>query len=106
MDNSKQSRQAIAYLRTSSAANAGPDKDSDKRQRSAIEAYAKREKWEVVEEFYDADVSGADPIETRPGFSALLDSIEGNGVRTVLVEDASRSRRSRSYCIRRRPHGL
>ena len=39
---------------------------------------------EVVEEFYDADVSGADPIETKPGFSALLDRIEGNGVRTVL----------------------
>jgi DNA invertase Pin-like site-specific DNA recombinase len=90
MDNPKQSRQVIANLRTSSAANVGPDKDSDKRQRSAIEAYAKREKWEVVEEFYDADVSGTDPIETRPGFSALLDRIEGNGVRTVLVEDASR----------------
>jgi hypothetical protein len=27
---------AIAYLRTSSATNAGPDKDSDKRQRAAI----------------------------------------------------------------------
>jgi DNA invertase Pin-like site-specific DNA recombinase len=34
--------------------------------------------------------SGADPIETRPGFSALLDRIEGNGVRAVLIEDASR----------------
>jgi hypothetical protein len=30
------------------------------------------------------------PIEARPGFSALLDRIEGNGVRIVLVEDASR----------------
>lgn len=90
MDRAAYSRKAIAYLRTSSAANVGADKDSDKRQRAAIEAYAKREKWEVIEEFYDADVSGADPIETRPGFSALLDRIEGNGVRTVLVEDASR----------------
>ena len=35
-------------------------------------------------------MSGADPIETRPGFAALLDRIEGNGVRTVIVEDASR----------------
>jgi DNA invertase Pin-like site-specific DNA recombinase len=35
-------------------------------------------------------VSGADPIETRPGFKALLDRIEGNGVRVVIVEDASR----------------
>ena len=38
----------------------------------------------------DAAVSGADPIEKRPGFAALLDRIEDNGVRTVIVEDASR----------------
>jgi DNA invertase Pin-like site-specific DNA recombinase len=44
----------------------------------------------VIGEFSDPGVSGADPIETRPGFSALLDRIEGNGVRTVIVEDASR----------------
>ena len=30
------------------------------------------------------------PIDTRPGFAELLDRIEGNGVRTVIVEDASR----------------
>jgi DNA invertase Pin-like site-specific DNA recombinase len=35
-------------------------------------------------------VSGADPIETRAGFASLLDRIEDNGVRTVIVEDASR----------------
>ena len=35
-------------------------------------------------------MSGADPIDTRPGFAELLDRIEGNGVRTVIVEDASR----------------
>ena len=34
--------------------------------------------------------SGADPIETRPGFLALLDRIEGDGMQTVLIEDASR----------------
>ena len=44
----------------------------------------------IVDEFYDAAVSGADPIETRAGFASLLDRIEGNGVRTVIVEDASR----------------
>jgi DNA invertase Pin-like site-specific DNA recombinase len=43
-----------------------------------------------VDEFNDAAVSGADPIESRPGFAALLDRIEANGVRTVIVEDASR----------------
>jgi DNA invertase Pin-like site-specific DNA recombinase len=81
---------AAAYIRTSSAANIGADKDSDKRQRAAIEGYAKRTGFTLVCEFTDAAVSGADPIETRPGFSALLDRIEGNGVRTVIVEDASR----------------
>jgi DNA invertase Pin-like site-specific DNA recombinase len=81
---------AIAYLRTSSATNVGADKDSDNRQREAIQNFAKRVGLEIVEEFYDADVSGADPIESRPGFCALLDRIEANGVRTVVVEDASR----------------
>ena len=81
---------ALAYLRTSSAANVGTDKDSEKRQRQAIESFAKRGGFEIVAEFYDAAVSGADPIQDRPGFAALLDRIEGNGVRTVIVEDASR----------------
>src|SRR5271169_5236217 len=82
--------EAVAYIRTSSAANVGADKDSDKRQRSAIEGYARRAGFAVVGEFNDAAVSGADPIETREGFASLLDRIEGNGVRTVIVEDASR----------------
>ena len=81
---------ALAYLRTSSAANVGSDKDSEKRQRQAIAAFAKRAGYELAGEFYDAAVSGADPIQDRPGFAALLDRIEGNGVRTVIVEDASR----------------
>lgn len=82
--------EAVAYLRTSSASNVGADKDSEKRQRAAIEGYAKRNGFEIVDSYYDAAVSGADPIQDRPGFSALLDRIEGNGVRTVIVEDASR----------------
>jgi DNA invertase Pin-like site-specific DNA recombinase len=77
-------------MRTSSATNVGIDKDSEKRQRVAIEVFAKREGLEIVDWFYDPAVSGADPIEVRPGFAALLDRIEANGVRTVVVEDASR----------------
>jgi DNA invertase Pin-like site-specific DNA recombinase len=89
---SKQSKctEAVAYLRTSSAANVGADKDSDQRQRAAIAAFARARRYEIVDEFNDAAVSGADPIDSRPGFAALLDRIEGNGVRTVIVEDASR----------------
>jgi DNA invertase Pin-like site-specific DNA recombinase len=82
--------EAVAYIRTSSAANVGTDKDSDKRQRAAIEGFAKRAGFALVSEFTDAAVSGADPIETRRGFAELLDGIEDNGVRTVIVEDASR----------------
>jgi DNA invertase Pin-like site-specific DNA recombinase len=83
---------AVAYLRTSSAANTGTDKDSEKRQRLAIAAYAKSARFEIAADdwFYDPAVSGADPIETRPGFTALLNRIENNGVRVVIVEDASR----------------
>ena len=81
---------AVAYLRTSSATNVGEDKDSDKRQRAAIDRYAKRRRIEVVDWFYDAAVSGADPIDQRPGFADLLNRIEGNGVTMVLVESASR----------------
>jgi DNA invertase Pin-like site-specific DNA recombinase len=47
-------------------------------------------RYELIAEYYDAAFSGADPIESRPGFADLLDRIEGNGVRTVIVEDASR----------------
>jgi DNA invertase Pin-like site-specific DNA recombinase len=81
---------AFAYLRTSTATNAGADKDSDKRQRSAILGFAKAKKFEVVGEFYDVDVRGADPIHTRPAFAEMLQAIHSNGVRTILVESASR----------------
>jgi hypothetical protein len=58
----KEIRKAVAYLRTylrtSSRTNVGADKDSDKRQRAAIEVYAKAAGYEIVQEFYDAAVSG------------------------------------------------
>jgi DNA invertase Pin-like site-specific DNA recombinase len=81
---------AIGYLRTSSAANVGEGKDSELRQRTAVEAYAKNAGIEIVDWFYDAAVRGADAIETRPGFAAALARIAGNGVRTIIVETANR----------------
>lgn len=86
----KQLVEAVAYLRTSSATNVGPDKDSDKRQRQAIEAYAKRAGYAIVDSYYDADVRGSDPVDQRPGFAAMLKRIAGNGVRTIIVEAANR----------------
>jgi DNA invertase Pin-like site-specific DNA recombinase len=81
---------AIAYLRTSSATNVGTEKDSDKRQRTSIEGFAKSNGYTIVAEFYDAGVSGADPVSERPGFAAMLDRIAGNGVRTIIVESPDR----------------
>ncbi|MER9950335.1 recombinase family protein, partial [Mesorhizobium sp. M0047] len=68
---------AVSYLRTSSRANV--DGDSAPRQRQA--KYAKRHGIKVVQEFHDAAVSGADPIDTRPGFQGLLEYMAGNGAR-------------------------
>ena len=70
--------QAIAYLRTLSAANVGADKDSDKRQRAAIEGFAKANGYTIVAEFYDPGVSGGDVVTERPGFAAMLDRIASN----------------------------
>lgn len=82
--------EAVAYLRTSSATNVGTDKDSEKRQRAEIEKFAKRAGYVIVDTYYDADVRGDDPVDVRPGFGAMLDRIAGNGVRTIIVEMASR----------------
>jgi DNA invertase Pin-like site-specific DNA recombinase len=87
---SKEVRTAVAYLRTSSMANVGEDKDSAKRQREAIEGYAKTAAYAIVAEYSDEGVKGADPVDQRPGFAAMLERIAGNGVRTIIVETASR----------------
>jgi DNA invertase Pin-like site-specific DNA recombinase len=83
---------AVAYLRTSSAKNVGEDKDSHKRQLAAINAYAKRAGYTIeLPPYYDAAVSGADPIDTRQGFRELLTYMADHAdVRTILVESASR----------------
>ena len=81
---------ACAYFRTSSATNVGADKDSLKRQQDAVRAYAEGAGVEIVREFYDAAVSGADPLDRRAGFSEMMNYMLGNGARTILVENAGR----------------
>ena len=81
---------AVAYLRTSSTTNVGPDKDSDKRQLAAIAAYAKANGFAVVDTYYDAAVSGADPVTDRPGFAEMLERLLSNGARTIIVESPDR----------------
>ena len=86
----KEMRKAVAYLRTSSAANVGADKDSDKRQLAAINAFASANGYEVVGVYYDAAVSGADPVTERPGFMDMLARVVSNGAKTILVESPDR----------------
>ena len=81
---------AVAYFRTSSATNVGADKDSLPRQQDAVRAYAKSHGLEIVREFYDAVVKGADHVDTRKGFAEMMVYMLGNGARTIIVENASR----------------
>lgn len=86
----RQTVKAVGYLRTSSAANVGQDKDSDKRQRTAIEAFAKANGFVIVDWYYDAAVSGADPVDVRPGFAEMLVRLSTNGAKTIIVESPDR----------------
>jgi DNA invertase Pin-like site-specific DNA recombinase len=81
---------AVAYFRTSSMTNVGEDKDSLFRQRAAVAEFAGRAGYEIIAEYSDDGVKGADPVDQRPGFAAMLKHIASNGVKTILVETANR----------------
>jgi hypothetical protein len=44
-----------------------------------VAGFARRGGYEIVAAFYDAAVSGADHVQDRAGFAAILKRIEGNG---------------------------
>ena len=100
----KKLQPAVAYLRTSSAANVGADKDSDKRQRGAIASFAKRAGFTIVSEYYDAAVSGADHIDHRPGFVQMLQRLATNGAKTIIVESPDQIRPRPRRAARRSRH--
>lgn len=98
------SRTAVAYYRTSSATNVGSEKDSLPRQQEAVRVYAQAQGLQIVKEYYDAAVSGADPVMSRTGFSDMLAYMLGNGARVVLVENASRF--ARDHMVQALGHDL
>ena len=79
---------AVGYLRVSGKGQA--DGDGLRRQRDAIRRFAAANGFTVIEEFIDAGVSGTKDLAARPGLAALLDRVESNGVKVVLVERADR----------------
>ena len=81
---------AVAYFRTSSMTNVGDDKNSLAHQRAAVAQFAKRAGYELIAEYSDDGVKGADLVDQRPGFAAMLKHIASNGVRTIIVETANR----------------
>lgn len=85
-----QKRRAVAYFRTSSAANVGEGKDTLPRQSEAVKKYALLENIEIVAEFYDANVRGVVKVEDRPEFGKMLTFCARNKIDMVLCETANR----------------
>ncbi len=79
---------AVSYVRVSGKGQV--DGDGFDRQREAIRRFAKTAGFDLLEEFRDEGVSGTKELAARPGLAALLDRIESNGVKVVLVERADR----------------
>ena len=79
---------AVSYLRVSGKGQI--EGDGFERQRTAIARFAKAAKFELVDEFRDEGVSGTKELEARRGLATLLDRIESNGVKVVIVERADR----------------
>lgn len=80
--------QAVSYVRVSGKGQV--DGDGPERQRQAIARFAKTSGVTLLEEFSDLGVSGTTELADRPGLAALLDRLESNGVRIVIVERADR----------------
>jgi DNA invertase Pin-like site-specific DNA recombinase len=81
---------AVAYLRCSGLGQV--DGDTWDRQQAAVRKYAGAHGLVVADDdwFRDEGVSGTKDLGDRPGLARLLDRIESNGVRVVLVENATR----------------
>jgi DNA invertase Pin-like site-specific DNA recombinase len=84
----KAKTKAFSYLRTSGKGQVG--NDGFPRQRDAVNRYAKANRLEVVQEFTDEAVSGTTDAIDRPGLTDLFVALKANGVRTVIVENATR----------------
>jgi DNA invertase Pin-like site-specific DNA recombinase len=78
----------VSYLRVSGKGQI--EGDGFPRQREAIARFAKRNGYELIDEYRDEGVSGTKELADRPGLAALLDRIESNGVKVVLIERADR----------------
>jgi site-specific DNA recombinase len=84
---------AVAYLRVSSAEQAGEDRDGFPRQKAAIQRWADANGIKVVK-WYEEDISGTTNPLDRPKFADMLTRLLANGVKCVLVEKYDRLART------------
>jgi DNA invertase Pin-like site-specific DNA recombinase len=79
---------AVSYIRVSGKGQV--EGDGFERQREAIRCFAKSAGFDLGDEYRDECISGTRELEKRPGLAALLDRVENNGVKVVIVERADR----------------
>jgi site-specific DNA recombinase len=85
-------KRAFAYLRVSSEGQI--EGDGFPRQRKAIEAYAKKNGFKIVQWFEERGVSGTIESADRPAFGEMMVALLSNGTRTVIIEKLDRIARS------------
>jgi DNA invertase Pin-like site-specific DNA recombinase len=57
---------------------------------AAITTFTRASGYEIVDTYYDAAVSGADPVTDRSGFTEMLRRLATNGAKTIIVESPDR----------------
>jgi DNA invertase Pin-like site-specific DNA recombinase len=60
------------------------------RQLEAIEAYAKRYGYKIVQVFKEEGISGTTDESNRPAFQTMMTEILRNGIKTVIIESLDR----------------
>jgi len=80
--------ESVSYLRVSGRGQI--DGDGFPRQRERIGKFSKSNKFQIAQEFVEEGISGTNELDERPALGELFDRIASNGVRVVLVENASR----------------
>lgn len=79
---------AFGYLRVSGLGQV--ERDGFPRQRAVIEAFAKAHDIRIVRWFQEEGVCGETAGEDRPAWSAMLDALETNGTKTIIIERLDR----------------
>jgi DNA invertase Pin-like site-specific DNA recombinase len=79
---------AFAYLRVSGKSQVTGD--GFPRQLEAIRRYAKANDIRITEVFHEKAVGGATELENRPALMALMEALEANGTKLVLIEKLDR----------------